>query len=59
MTEYQLLVIICISDIVSSIFLMVEYFWGRPDIALKNEANQKKRLREKHNFTELTQGEHR
>lgn len=57
MTEYTLLIVICVSDVVSSIFLVMEYFFGRPDVAMKNEAKQKRRLREKHTFSHLTIGE--
>lgn len=41
------------------IVLLIEYFFGRPDIVIKNEAKQKKRLREKHGFENLTLGEHK
>lgn len=41
------------------IVLLLEYLWGRPDVVIKNEAKQKKRLREKYVFTELNQGEHK
>jgi hypothetical protein len=57
MTEYQLLVVICISDVVSSIFLVTEYFWGRSDTDLKNEAKRKRKFREKYRFEEMNVGE--
>lgn len=59
MSEYTLLLIICVSDVISSIFLVVEYFWGRSDMDMRNEAKKKRRLREKYNFEELARGEMR
>lgn len=41
-------------DLYICIILTLEYVWGRPDAVVKNEAKQKKRLREKHNFEHLT-----
>lgn len=57
MTEYQLLVIICISDVVSSVFLVTEYFWGRSDTDMKNEARRKRKFRDKYRWEHLTSGE--
>lgn len=57
MTEYTLLVIICVSDVISSIFLVVEYFFGRSDTDMKSEAKRKRKFREKYQFETLTKGE--
>lgn len=55
--EHIVVFLIFLSDLLGTVFLVAEYFWGRPDIAVKNEEKQKKRLRNKHNFEALTQGE--
>jgi hypothetical protein len=39
--------------------LTAEYFYGRSDTDMKNEAKRKKKLREKYRFDSLTEGEHR
>lgn len=39
------------------IVLLVEYFWGRSDTDLKNEAKRKKKAREKDSFEALNIGE--
>ena len=57
MTEYQLLVVICLADVCSSILLFVEYFWGRSDTDMKREAKSKRKLREKYRFEVLNVGE--
>jgi hypothetical protein len=57
MTEYQLLIVICVADVCSSILLFVEYFWGRSDTDMKSEAKRKKKFREKYRFETLTTGE--
>ena len=38
--------------------LTAEYFWGRSDTDMKNEAKRKRKFREKYNFERLTIGEH-
>jgi hypothetical protein len=58
MTEYQLLVVICVADVCSSILLFVEYFWGRSDTDMKSEAKRKRKFREKYRWEHLTTGEH-
>lgn len=35
----------CLISVIGTAFLIVEYYWGRPDITLKNEARQRRRLR--------------
>lgn len=37
--------------------LTVEYFWGRSDADMQNEAKKKRKLREKYRFENLTDGE--
>ena len=39
------------------IVLLAEYFYGRSDMDIKNEAKRKKKAREKYNFESLTSGE--
>jgi hypothetical protein len=39
--------------------LLLEYFYGRPDLVIKNEQKQKKRLRQQKDFEYLNQGEHK
>jgi hypothetical protein len=42
------------------VILTIEYLWGRPDMTVKNEEKQRKRLRKKEpQFDCLTQGEHK
>lgn len=57
MTEYGLIVILVVLDVYQSVMLTLEHYWGRPDMAVKNEAKQRKRLKEKPSFDALTQGE--
>lgn len=57
MTTYELLSVAL--EFAVLVVLLLEYLWGRPDVVIKNEAKQKKRLREKYVFTELNQGEHK
>ena len=48
MTLYEILSIILEFGVL--IVLLVEYFWGRPDVVIRNEANRKreyKRIKEK------------
>jgi len=59
MTEYQLLIVICIADVCTSILLFVEYFWGRSDTDMKSEAKRKRKFREKYRFDEMNIGEGR
>ena len=37
----------CLVSLVGTVFLVLEYFWGRPDVAIKNEQKQYKRVRAK------------
>lgn len=37
--------------------LTLEYFWGRSDTDMRNEARKKRKLREKYRFETLTDGE--
>jgi hypothetical protein len=39
------------------IILTLEYFFGRSDMDIKNEAKRKKKAREKYSFESLTSGE--
>ena len=39
--------------------LTLEYFFGRSDMDIKNEARKKRKAREKYNFEELNKGEMR
>lgn len=39
------------------IVLLIEYFWGRSDKDIKNEAVRKKKAREKYRFEALNVGE--
>ncbi len=57
MTEYQLLVVIVIADLYQAVMLTVEYFWGRSDTDMKNEARRKRKFKEKYNFERLCTGE--
>lgn len=57
MTEYALLVVICVADVYGAVILTVEYFWGRSDTDMKREAKSKRKFREKYNFDRLTEGE--
>lgn len=43
--EHLIVFAIFISDLIGTVFLIMEYYFGRPDIAIRNEAKQKKRLR--------------
>jgi len=38
--------------------LTVEYFWGRSDMDMKNEARKKRKFKEKYSFERLCVGEH-
>jgi len=40
-----------------ALMLTVEYFWGRSDMDMRNEAKKKRKMREKYNFEKLTTGE--
>ena len=37
--------------------LTAEYFWGRSDTDMKNEAKRKRKFREKYRWENLTEGE--
>lgn len=43
--EHWVVFAILVSDFVGTVFLIAEYYFGRPDLAVKNDAKQKKRLR--------------
>lgn len=55
MTIYEILSITLEFGVL--VVLLVEYFYGRSDVVIKNEAKRRKKAREKYGFTELTQGE--
>lgn len=57
MTLYEILSLLL--EFAVLIVLLVEYFFGRPDVVVKNEAKQRKRLRNASNFNELNVGEHK
>jgi hypothetical protein len=55
MTTYE--VISTILEAYIAGILTVEYFWGRSDADMQNEAKKKRKLREKYRFETLTAGE--
>ena len=57
MTLYEILSLLL--EFAVLVVLLLEYLWGRPDVVLKNEAKQRKRLRNRYNFSELTINEHK
>lgn len=44
-------------DAYISVILTIEYFWGRSDRDIHNEAKKKRKFREKYKFDRLTEGE--
>lgn len=57
MTAYE--VISTILEAYIAGILTAEYFYGRSDADMKNEAKRKRKFREKYRFEILTDGEHR
>ena len=57
MTAYEILSLI--SETYIAGILTAEYFYGRSDADMKNEAKRKRKFREKYRFDHLTEGEHR
>ncbi len=55
MTLYE--IITTLTELYIAGILTAEYFWGRSDTDMKNEAKRKRKFREKHNFDSLTSGE--
>lgn len=55
MTFYESLSLIL--EFAVLVVLLAEYFYGRPDIMLKNEAKRRHKARIKYQFESLTQGE--
>lgn len=55
MTAYE--VISTILEAYIAGILTLEYFWGRSDTDMQNEARKKRKLREKYRFETLTDGE--
>lgn len=45
--EHWVVFAILLSDLIGTVFLIAEYYFGRPDLALKTERNQQKRMRPK------------
>lgn len=50
--EHLVVFAIFVSDFIGTMFLIFEYFWGRPDIALKHEAKQRRRIKKEQIATE-------
>lgn len=55
MSFYEILSLIV--EIYIAGILTAEYFWGRSDADMKNEAKRKRKFREKYRFERLTDGE--
>jgi hypothetical protein len=55
MTTYEILSTFLEAYI--ALMLTVEYFWGRSDADMKNEAKRKRKFRDKYRFEHLTDGE--
>jgi hypothetical protein len=55
MTAYEVLSLFLEAYI--AFMLTVEYFFGRSDMDMKNEAKKKRKMREKYNFERLCIGE--
>lgn len=55
MTLYEVLSLILEAYI--SVMLTVEYFWGRSDMDMRNEAKKKRKMREKYNYERMCIGE--
>jgi len=47
-----------IFDLYICIILTAEYFFGRSDMDMRNEARRKRKFKEKYNFERLCVGEH-
>ena len=58
MSLYEILSLILEGYIYISVMLTVEYFWGRSDMDMKNEARKKRKFKEKYSFERLCVGEH-
>jgi hypothetical protein len=57
MTIYEILSVFLEGYI--ALILTAEYFFGRSDTDMKNEARRKRKFREKYKFESLTMGEGR
>ena len=57
MTTYELASLLV--EIYIAGILTAEYFFGRSDTDMKNEARRKRKFREKYQFESLTSGESR
>ena len=45
--EHWVVFAILVSDFIGTVFLIAEYYFGRPDLAIKNEQRQQRRMRVK------------
>lgn len=55
MSLYEILSLLLETSILA--ILVAEYFWGRSDTDMKNEARRKRKFKEKYNFERLCTGE--
>lgn len=56
MSLYEILSLLLETSILA--ILVAEYFWGRSDTDMRNEARRKRKFKEKYNFERLCVGEH-
>lgn len=55
MSVYEVLSLLLETCILT--ILVAEYFWGRSDTNMKNEARRKRKFKEKYSFEHITAGE--